>query len=411
MPGITGQGDTYDLPNYVGELFAVTPTDTPFLSAIGGLTGGQRAVGVIDQWQGFDLRSADKHRQRLEGADAPQAEARTRFPVRNVLEIHQEQVETSYTKQATPGQFAGTGSAHPNAAGLAGMNPVINEHAWQLEQHLRQVARDVEVSFLNGIYQEPADNASPRKTRGILQAVTTNVRDQGTIVGDGASTFTAAGLFTETAHGLSAGDAVVARTISGDAVGVLDDEQVYYVLASNLAANTFELGRSVGGATITFAGNSGAVTFYEPAELTAAMVKDLLQDVYDNGGITQSETATLMVGSSLKRALTYLFIEQKNYQEQSRTVGGVKAMLIQTDFGDLNVMLNRHMPTGALAVISLDECAPRFLEIPGKGHFFVEPLAKTGAAEKDQLYGEIGLRYGNERAHGKINAVVKPAAA
>lgn len=409
MPGITGQGDTYDLPNYVGELFAVTPTDTPFLSAIGGLTGGQRAVGVIDQWQGYDLRSADKHRQRLEGADAPTAEARTRFPVRNVLEIHQEQVETSYTKQATPGQFAGTGSAHPNAQGLAGTNPVMNEHAWQLEQHLRQVARDVEVSFINGIYQEPADNTTPRKTRGILQAIETNVRDQGTIVGDGASTFAANGTITEASHGLAVGDPVVARTISGDAVGVLDDEQVYYVVAQT--ANTFELATSPSGSTITFPGTSGAVTFYEPAELTAGMVLDLLQDVYDNGGITVSETATLMVGSALKRALTYLFITQKNYQEQTRNVGGVRVNTIQTDFGDLNVMLNRHMPSGALAVVSLDECAPRFLEIPGKGHFFVEPLAKTGAAEKDQLYGEIGLRYGNEKAHGKLTAVAKPAAA
>jgi hypothetical protein len=29
-------------------------------------------------------------------------------------------------------------------------------------------------------------------------------------------------------------------------------------------------------------------------------------------------------------------------------------------------------------------------------------LAKTGASEKVQVYGEIGLRYGNERKHGKI---------
>jgi hypothetical protein len=42
------------------------------------------------------------------------------------------------------------------------------------------------------------------------------------------------------------------------------------------------------------------------------------------------------------------------------------------------------------------------MEIPGKGHFFAEPLAKTGASEKVQVYGEIGLRYGNERKHGKI---------
>ena len=41
MAGITGQGTTFNLPNFVGELFGITPEDTPFLSAIGGLTGGK----------------------------------------------------------------------------------------------------------------------------------------------------------------------------------------------------------------------------------------------------------------------------------------------------------------------------------------------------------------------------------
>ena len=39
MGAITGQGQSYNLPNYVGELFNVSPTDTPLLSAIGGMTG------------------------------------------------------------------------------------------------------------------------------------------------------------------------------------------------------------------------------------------------------------------------------------------------------------------------------------------------------------------------------------
>jgi hypothetical protein len=42
MSGIVGMGTTYNLPNYVGELFAITPEDTPLLSSIGGLTGGKR---------------------------------------------------------------------------------------------------------------------------------------------------------------------------------------------------------------------------------------------------------------------------------------------------------------------------------------------------------------------------------
>ena len=410
MAGITGQGTTYNLPNYVGDLFAVTPTDTPFLSAIGGLTGGEEARGVIDQWQGYDLRDADKNRQRLEGANAPTAESRVRFNVRNVLEIHQEAVETSYTKMGANGQFNSTGSAHPGAVGLAGPNPVMSEHSWQIEQQLKQVARDVEKSFLNGLFQEPADNNTERKTRGLLQAITTNVSDQGTIVGDGASTFAVNGTITETSHGLSVGDPVVARTITGDAIGVVDDEQIYYVLTAP-DANTFTIGATAGGTTITFSGTTGAITFYEPADTTKAMIMDLLQDVYDNGGIMESETATLMVGPGQKRAVTKLFITDGNYREASRNVGGVNVQTIETDFGMLNVMLNRHLPTGALVVVSLEECAPRFLPIPDKGHFFVEPLAKVGAAERAQLYGEIGLKYGNERTHGKLIGVKKPAAA
>ena len=39
---------------------------------------------------------------------------------------------------------------------------------------------------------------------------------------------------------------------------------------------------------------------------------------------------------------------------------------------------------------------------PGKGFLFQEPLAKVGSADRTQIYGEIGLEYGSEAAHGKI---------
>jgi hypothetical protein len=66
-------------------------------------------------------------------------------------------------------------------------------------------------------------------------------------------------------------------------------------------------------------------------------------------------------------------------------------------------MLNRHMPATDLACLSLEECAPRFLPIPGKGFLFQEDLAKVGAADRTQIYGEIGLEYGLETHHGKIS--------
>jgi hypothetical protein len=58
--------------------------------------------------------------------------------------------------------------------------------------------------------------------------------------------------------------------------------------------------------------------------------------------------------------------------------------------------------TRASSVALHNELAPVFLRVPGRGFLVAEPLAKTGASDRFQIYGEVGLRYGNERSHGKI---------
>lgn len=409
MAGLTGQGTTFGLPNFVGELFAKTPQDTPLLSAIGGLSGGKQTLSTLHQWSEYDLRDADKNRQRLEGADAPTAEARVRANVTNVVEIHQEALDVTYTKMAATGQFNSTGSTNPGSVGVAGTNPVASEWNFQVGAQLAQIARDVERGFLNGTFANPANNATPRKTRGLLPAITTNVVDKGTLVGNGASTMDAAGTITEAAHGLSVNDVVVARSLTSDAIGPLEEDWLYHVTAQT--ANTFTLSRTQGGATITFAGAGGTADFYEAAAMTKGDVVDLMQSVYDNGGMMESETATLITGSTGKRSLTKLFIDDANYREETRNMGGVAVTTIQTDFGILNVMLNRHMPSGALCVASLEQVLPVFLLVPEKGFLFVEPLSTTGSSRKAQIYGEIGLEYGNENAHGKLLGVKLAAGA
>lgn len=322
MPGITGMGTTYNLPNYVGELFAASREDTPLLSAIGGLTGGASVGSTFFEWQGYDLREAADDRQRLEGANAPDGEHRKRYNASNVLEIHQEAVEISYTKQGATRQRATAGQ--PEVTIGSTVIPA-DELAWQLDQQFKQIARDVEKTFITGTYQKPTDNSEPRKTRGLLEAVTTNVAAH-------------TGVITE------------------DAVG------------------------------------------------------DLLQQVWNNGGIREGETRTAVVGGTLKRQLTKAFIKDAGYKEADRNIGGVNLQTIMTDFGLLNIMLNPYMPNNKLAVVSLEDLRPSFLEIPGKGHFFAEPLAKTGASDKVQIYGEIGLNYGNERKHGVMTVAEEPAA-
>lgn len=311
MAGITGQGTTFNLPNFVGELFLISPSDTPFLSAIGGLTGGKSVQAKLFEWEFYDLRAASASRQGLEGANAPTPEERVRAYGHNQLEIHQEAVEVSYTKQAAIGQLS--------VAVLAqGSNPVTDEMSFQVGASLKQIARDIELDFLTGTLAEPVDNQTVRATQGLLGAIVTNVLD--------------------------------------------------------LAAS----------------------------DLTAAAVLDTMQKAWESGGLMEGETRTVITNATLKRALTTLFIKDNNFRQMDRNVGGVNLTVLETDFGDLNIMLNRYMPKDAMIFASLEDCAPVFLLIPGKGFLFVEPLAKNGSADRMQIYGEVGLEYGNERKHAKI---------
>lgn len=57
MPnGVTGTGNTFNLPNFAGELFTASPTRTPFLSMIGGLSGGRKTDN--DRFVILDRRKA-----------------------------------------------------------------------------------------------------------------------------------------------------------------------------------------------------------------------------------------------------------------------------------------------------------------------------------------------------------------
>ena len=172
MSAVSGQGTTYNLPNYHGELYQVSPTDTPFLSAIGGLSGGKRTKSVEFEWQTVDRRASSANNVALEGATAPTGVARARSNVSNVVEIHQSAVEISYTRQAATGMYSGINIGVDD-------NPVTDELTMQIMAELQSIAVDVEQSFLTGTYQKPANNSTPRKTRGLLSAIATNVNANG----------------------------------------------------------------------------------------------------------------------------------------------------------------------------------------------------------------------------------------
>lgn len=402
----SGVGTTFDMPNFTGILHQLTPADTPFFSAIGGLSGGQQTNTTEFEWQTTDLRDASASRQALEGQDAPDPTQRIRATAYNTVEIHQETVGVSYTKLAATGNLGLFGGSTPLRQ-TGQTTPITDELDWQTRTMLVQMVRDIEKTFISGTFARPSNNAAPRKTRGLLEAISTNVSTPSTLVGTATAT-ASTDVVTFTAHGLANGTQVYFTSIGAGAAGLAVNTR-YYV--RDTAANTFKVAATSGGAVIDITSDGTDLVLRTQSAVSPngdTNLNALMQTIYTNGGIMESGTATLMVPPAQKPKLTAAWITGSSYgsyQETSRTVGGVTVNTIITDFGILNVMLNRHMPSDTIAVVSLEQCAPVYLNIPGKGHFFAEPLAKTGAYEKVQLYGEVGLNYGNERMHGKLTGL------
>jgi len=399
MSGITAIGTTFNEPNYHGELIALTPTDTPLLSAAGGVSGGGQVTDTTIEWQTYDLRDPEIN-PALEGADAPSAEARVRANVTNRVQIFHKTVGTTYTKQAAINQY---GSAY----GGSGANPVTDEHSWQIMQELKQLARDVNFSFWNAVRHDPSDNTTARQMAGLLSVISSNAQEKSAKT-TGASSATDT-ITPAAAHSLAANDKVVFTDV-GDMTNVVVG-RAYWVKSVSTTVS-FKISATKGGTAITVGTSTSDIDFY-PLDATDSVVGTddvnlLLQSVYDNGGISEQGTATLFVPSGQKRQLTKAFRDESDGTAMlggTRNVGGVSVDTIITDFGTLGVAIDRALPQDAIAVVSVEQLQPVFLNTPGKGVLFEEALAKTGSTDKTQIYGEIGLKYGNEASHGVLRGL------
>jgi hypothetical protein len=397
MSGITAVGTTFNEPNYHGELIALTPTDTPLLSAAGGIGGFGQITDTTAEWQKYDLRDPEIN-PALEGADAPSTQARVRANVTNRAQIFHKAVGTSYTKQAAYNQYASAYNGAPN--------PVTNEHSWQVMQELKQMALDVNYSFWNAVRHDPSDNTTARQMAGLLSVATSNAQ-----VKSGSALTVDASAATDTitaTHDMAAGDMVVFTDVGASTTIV--PGRKYWVKSVSTTVS-FKIVPTKDLTATAIAVGTATVSFYQINAANVAGTDDidgLLQSVYDHGGISEQGTATLFVPSGQKRAIT------KAYRDASdgtallggtRNVGGVAVNTLITDFGTLNIVIDRHLPADAVAVVSVEQLQPVFLNVEGKGVLFEEELAKTGSTDKTQLYGEISLKYGNEAAHGVLRGL------
>lgn len=312
---VNGTGTVWNLPNYAGELFTASVTDTPFLSMIGGLTGGKITTDFeFTTGQLYDYPEASQPAISEQASlTAPQATAITRRQEKNVTQIFHEVIDLSYVKQSNMGRLSGLNQAGQQA------NPQ-DEKAWQIQKRLVKIARDVEYTFLNGTYALATKADEANRTRGMI-----------------------------------------------------------------------ELCKSEAGTNIDAAG----------AAMSDTLLKTLTRKMADNGA-TFGNTV-LFANSYQKQAITEAFQKQLGFQlPPSRNVGGMAIHEFETDFCKLGIVWNRFMPADTILIADLAHIAPVFQVVPNKGVLFEEPLAKTGASDKIQIFGQLGLDHAPAFLHGCI---------
>jgi len=136
------------------------------------------------------------------------------------------------------------------------------------------------------------------------------------------------------------------------------------------------------------------------AYLTKALVDALLLTMFTNGAIFKN--MAILCGGFQKQQLSNIY----GYAPQDRNIGGVNVKQIETDYGNLAILPpHRFCPTGTMGFFDLGVCSVVFQPVPGKGNLFYEELAKSGASEDGQVFGQIGLDHGPTFMHGTITGL------
>lgn len=151
--------------------------------------------------------------------------------------------------------------------------------------------------------------------------------------------------------------------------------------------------------------------------MTETMVRDIVQSVYQEGG---DPSVLMSIPSVIRKFSEYLFTasarvatltsDQGKSREKAAALGSVNVFV--TDFGTLELVDNRLQQTyaaddGTAANVYIID--PQYLALAFLHGYRVEPLAKTGLADKRQMAVDWTLVVNTEKAHGVI-ADIDPTA-
>lgn len=297
-------------PNYSGMLFNKGNTKTPFSTMIGAKRKYTNHTEFVTGQEFETAQGSQPSISEAQSLTAPDSSVVNREQKTNVTQIYQESVGISYAKESNMGTLSGLNVAGQQA------NP-INEEDFQVAAKMAKVGQDIEYTFINGVYHKSTGDTDANQSRGLLNAITSNILDA-----DGKP-------------------------------------------------------------------------------LSFMLVCEALKCIKDsNGDITNivlglDSTSRLQLNAdATANGLTIA--------ESGRDINGIAVDKVITPLGTVYLRDLKYLPAGTIVLFDPFIMAPVEQIVPGKGNFFIEELAKTGAGTKKQIFGQMGLDHGPEWYSAKI---------
>lgn len=154
--------------------------------------------------------------------------------------------------------------------------------------------------------------------------------------------------------------------------------------------------------TNTLAGGGDALSIY--------LVDQIVQKIYDKNGDIDDLCLWLkpaQIQQLINNAIE-LGVKVGDFREDYYGLR-VRDLLLNDTI--IHLVKGVEIPDGTALVLNVNAIRPMEQPVPGKGNFYYEALARTGAGEKGQIFGQIGLDYANELFHGKITGLATTASA
>ncbi|MBE6139296.1 MAG: hypothetical protein E7174_02150 [Firmicutes bacterium] len=161
---------SFNCPNYSGLLYNKANTKTPFLNMISGNVKYTNSVEFVTGQYFSSEEGEIPEISETASLTAPSASFVTRNQLSNVTQIFMDAVAISYAKQSNMATLSGVNLAGQSA------NPQ-NELDFQVARKMEKLKRSIEKTFIQGKYNKATSDTEVNKTRGMVEAISTNTKD------------------------------------------------------------------------------------------------------------------------------------------------------------------------------------------------------------------------------------------